>query len=82
MSDNHVNIYQRVSERQEKFQPPYDQWVFTHYAKSDEQYNDNYDKMLASNTTLVRMEQPVPGPLIIAHPTPINNMTLESPPSR
>ena len=72
MSDNHVNIKYRMANRQDMFKPPYDQWVLTHYAKSDEVFIDNFSKILANTTTMVS-EEPVAGPFTIALPGPKNS---------
>ena len=72
MSDNHVDIQYRMSNRQEKFKPPYDQWILTHYAKEEEVFIDNFSKLLANTTTMIS-EQPVSGPFTIALPVPKNS---------
>ena len=71
MSDNPVDIRWRVANRQDQFKPPYDQWIFVHYAKAEEEFLSNFEWLLA-NSNLTAADEIVPGPFSIA----LGNNTL------
>ena len=64
MTDNMVDVNDRIANRQEEFQPPFDRWLFVHYAKPEEVFLSNFNSLLLNSNHSAAAEAG-PGPFTL-----------------
>lgn len=65
MTDNLVDLRYRIANRQDEFKPPYDKWLFVHYAKAEGEFISNFEWLLAMSNHSA-LDETVQGPFHVA----------------